>query len=117
MSESAKGARVTGNWGGAHVRLDAREGGASLEFDCARGEIGEPFETGADGRFDLPGTLTREGPGPIRIGRTPGAQSVRYVGRVEGRGMTLAVRLVANDQTLETYTLARGSEGRLWKCR
>jgi hypothetical protein len=31
--------------------------------------------------------------------------------------MTLAVRLVGSDQTPEAYTLTRGGEGRLWKCR
>src|SRR5436305_423769 len=61
MDEKAKGVRVTGTWGGAHVRLDAREDGTALEFDCAHGEIVEPFATDAEGRFGLPGTYTREG--------------------------------------------------------
>ena len=105
-----------GAWGGAHVRLNVRGGGAELEFDCARGEITAPFETDAAGRFDLPGTFRREG-ASIRVGKTPGSRPARYSGRVEGRAMTLTVKLTETDQTPDTYTLTRGSEGRLWKCR
>jgi hypothetical protein len=101
MDEKAKGVRVAGTWGGAHVRLDARADGAALEFDCAHGEIVEPFATDAEGRFDLP-----------RVSR-----AARYGGRVEGRAMTLTVTLTDNGQTLDTFALTRGSEGHLWKCR
>lgn len=111
------GGVAEGVWGGAHVRLNVREGGAELEFDCARGEISAPFETDAEGRFDLPGTFTRESHGPIRIGKMPSARPARYSGRVAGRTMTLGVKLADAAQPLETYTLSRGSEGRLWKCR
>jgi hypothetical protein len=106
-----------GLWGGAHVRLNVREDGAGLEFDCARGEISAPFKTDAEGRFDLPGTFTRQSPGPIRIGITPSAQPARYSGRVEGETMTLSLKLTGTDKALDTYTLTRGSEGRLRKCR
>ncbi|MFN2481264.1 MAG: hypothetical protein ABR554_07340 [Pyrinomonadaceae bacterium] len=111
-----EGGAVGGVWGGAHVRLSAREGGAALAFDCARGEITAPFKTDAEGRFDLPGTYTREAVS-IRIGKTPAARPARYSGRVEGQAMTLVVKLTDTDQSPGTYTLARGSEGRLWKCR
>ncbi len=106
-------------WGGPHVRLNVREGGggAELEFDCARGEIVEPLKPDADGRFDLPGTFTRQSPGPIRVGLTPSARPARYSGRVEGRTMTFSIKLTDTDQETETFTLTRGSEGRLWKCR
>jgi hypothetical protein len=117
MDEKAKGVRVAGTWGGAHVRLDARADGAALEFDCAHGEIVEPFATDAEGRFDLPGTYTREGPGPIRVGLPRVSRAARYGGRVEGRAMTLTVTLTDNGQTLDTFALTRGSEGHLWKCR
>lgn len=108
---------IEGMWGGAHVRLNVRAGGAELEFDCAHGEIGEPLKTDAEGRFDLPGTFTRQGPGPIRVGLTPAARPARYVGRVEGRTMTFSMKFTDREQETETFTLTRGSEGRLWKCR
>ncbi|MBC7929832.1 MAG: hypothetical protein H7Z38_04615 [Rubrivivax sp.] len=104
-------------WGGDHVRLSEREGGAALEFDCARGEISETLKTDAEGHFDLPGTFTRESPGPIRVGVTPVARPARYVGRVEGRTMTFRVKLTDTKQETEVFTLTRASEGRLWKCR
>jgi hypothetical protein len=118
MSKRTKEGEVSeGVWGGAHVRLNVSAGGAALEFDCADGEIGETLKTDAGGRFDLPGTYTREGPGPIRIEHPRVSSPVRYVGRVEGRTMTLSVKFTGADQATQTFTLTRGSEGRLWKCR
>ncbi|MDT7807903.1 MAG: hypothetical protein QOJ70_1716 [Acidobacteriota bacterium] len=106
-----------GAWGGDHVRLRVSESGGVLEFDCAHGQIGVPFTTDADGRFDLQGTYTSEGPGPIRIGHLPTASPARYTGRVEGATMTLGVRLANSDESLGAYTLTRGVAGRVWKCR
>jgi len=106
-----------GIWGGPHVRLSMSEGAIQVEFDCAHGTINAPLGTDAQGRFDIPGTFVREGPGPIRVGRTPGARSARYSGRIEGKTMTLSVNLTEPDEALGTYTLTQGSEGRLWKCR
>ena len=37
---------------------------ASLDFDCARGTIEGPITPNEQGRFDVPGTSVREGPGP-----------------------------------------------------
>jgi len=94
MTERAREGRVAeGVWGGAHLRLSVSGEAAQLEFDCAHGEISVPFLLDAEGRFDLAGTYTREGPGPIRIGREPTARPARYAGRVEGQRMTLSVRL------------------------
>ena len=118
MSKQTTEGRVgAGIWGGMHVRMTVREDGAALEFDCAHGEIGAALKMDAEGRFDLPGTLTREGPGPIRVGITPAARPARYVGRVEGRTMTLDLTITGAGQDAQTFTLTRGSEGRLWKCR
>ena len=114
----AKAGRVAeGLWGGAHLRMDVSGGGATLEFDCAHGAITAPFETDSEGRFDLPGTYTREGPGPIRIGREPSARPARYAGRAEGERLTLNVKLEGSDESLGVYSLARGDEGRVVKCR
>jgi len=112
-----EGRVAKGLWGGAHLRMSVNGAGAHLEFDCAHGEISAPFRIDAEGRFDLAGTYTREGPGPIRIGREPTARPARYAGRVEGGRMTLSVRLEGADKPLGEYTLARGDEGRVVKCR
>lgn len=106
-----------GSWGGNHLRLSVRGDGADLEFDCAHGSISAPFVLDAEGGFDLPGTYTREGPGPIRIGREPTARPARYAGRVEDSRMTLTVKLEGSDKSLANYTLTRGDEGRVVKCR
>ncbi len=105
-----------GTWGGPHVRLQVREGGAEIEFDCAHGEIGAALTTDAEGRFDLPGTFAREG-GPVHVGRERSGRPARYSGRIEGQTLTLTVRLTDTDQALDTFTLTHNSEGRLWKCR
>ncbi|MFL6257424.1 MAG: hypothetical protein ACJ74T_20660 [Pyrinomonadaceae bacterium] len=113
-----KTGRVTeGAWGGSHLRMNVNSDGASLDFDCANGQIAAPFETDSEGRFDLPGTYTREGPGPIRIGREPTARPARFAGRVEGEQMTLSVTLEGSEKPLSEYTLTRGNEGRIVKCR
>ena len=105
-----------GVWGGAHVRLNVTASGGQIEFDCAHGEINEAFKTDSDGRFDVAGTLTREG-GPIRLDHPRPSRAARYVGRVEGATMTLNVKFTGTEETTESYTLMRGSGGRLWKCR
>jgi hypothetical protein len=112
-----EGRVAEGLWGGARLRLSVTGEGAQLEFDCAHGAISVPLRIDAGGRFDLPGTYTREGPGPIRIGRVPAARPARYAGRVEGARMTLSVRLEGADKPLGEYTLKRGAEGRIVKCR
>jgi hypothetical protein len=112
-----EGRVAEGLWGGAHLRMSVGRESAQLEFDCASGRIGAPFEVDSEGRFDLPGTYTRHGPGPIRVGREPTARPARYAGRVEGGRMTLSVRLEGADKPLGEYTLARGKEGRVVKCR
>jgi hypothetical protein len=112
-----EGRVAEGLWGGARLRMSVGREGADLEFDCARGRIGAPFEVDPEGRFDLPGTYTRQGPGPIRVGREPTARPARYAGRVEGGRMTLSVRLEGADKPLGEYTLARGEAGRVVKCR
>lgn len=118
MSERAKEGRVAeGMWGGLHLRVSVSADAAQLEFDCAHGEISVPFQIDAEGNFDLSGTYTREGPGPIRIGREPSARPARYAGHVEGERMTLSVRLEGADKPLGEYSLLRGAAGRIVKCR
>lgn len=117
MVRTEEGRVAEGLWGGAHLRMNVTGEGAVLEFDCASGQIGAPFVIDSEGRFDLPGTYTRQGPGPIRIGREPSARPARYAGRVEGGRLTLSVKLEGADKSLGEYTLTRGSEGRVVKCR
>ena len=104
-------------WGGPHVRLVITSKGAEVEFDCAHGEIKAPVKGDAQGRFDLPGTFVRERGGPIRSDDAATGEPARYSGRIEGDKMTLTLTLADSNQKLDDFTLTRGSDGRLWKCK
>lgn len=104
-------------WGGPHVRLVITSKGAEVEFDCAHGEIKAPVKGDAQGRFDLPGTFVRERGGPVRSDETVSGEPVRYSGKIEGDKMTLTITLADSNQKLDDFTLTRGSDGRLWKCK
>ncbi|HEV2860922.1 MAG TPA: hypothetical protein VGX48_07955 [Pyrinomonadaceae bacterium] len=109
----------TGTWGGRGVVLVVTDEGASVEFDCAHGTIEGRIELDADGRFEVAGTFVPEG-GPTSVPADGPAKEknikARYIGRVEGRKMTLDVKLpetVGGDGAL---TLTHGQEPRLEKC-
>ena len=103
-------------WGGEHLRLVMKAGGADLEFDCAHGEITVPVKPNAQGHFDLQGTFQREG-GPVRSDGASNGRTARYVGQIDHDTMTFQIHLTSPDETTETFTLTRGNEGRLRKCR
>jgi hypothetical protein len=104
-------------WGGEHVRVEFNDGEARVEFDCAHGTITDPLKTDSDGRFDLKGTYVREGPGPIRLNVPRVSQPARYSGTIKGDEMALSVTLNTTSEEIGTFTLSRGSQGRIWKCR
>lgn len=120
MSEPSKRESTplaAGLWGGEHVRLDVREGGAEIEYDCAHGTLAAPLVPDSGGRFEVVGTHVREGPGPIRLNVPRVGHPARYAGVVTGDQMTLTVTLTDKGEEIGRFTLARGSEGRLRKCR
>lgn len=117
-SGAAKGERLApGAWGGDHIRMEVSEAGAALEFDCAHGAIDKPIALDSEGRFDLKATYTVERGGPVRRDSPPPVRPARYSGRVSGDTLTLTVTLTDTDEDAGTYTLTRGSEGRVFKCR
>jgi hypothetical protein len=103
-------------WGGEHVNLVMKSGGADLEFDCAHGKITAPVKPNAQGHFDLQGTFHREG-GPVRLDGPTAGQPVRYVGQMNNDTITFQIHFTSPDETSESFTLTRGREGRLRKCR
>jgi hypothetical protein len=103
-------------WGGDHVRLVTKPGGGDLEFDCAHGDLTEELKPDANGDFDIAGTFSREG-GPTRSDEKSNGRAVRYVGRITQNSMTFKITFKDSNETSETFTLTRGSEGRLRKCR
>ncbi|SRR5712691_5729311 len=108
---------ATGPWGGPHVALEVKEAGATVEYDCAHGEISEALRLDAAGRFQAKGTHSPEHGGPTRDGETPVRRPASYSGTVKGREMRLTVTLADPAETLGTFELVQGSEGDLVKCR
>jgi hypothetical protein len=107
-------ALAAGTWGGDHVVLHVSDKGGELDFDCANGRITEPIAPDGDGQFDVKGTYATEHGGPVRDD-DPGAAPVRYKGKVGGDTMTLSI--VRKDDTVGPFTLTRGREVNLTKCR
>ena len=93
------------------------ESSATIEFDCAHGQIDGPLVTDRRGRFDLKGTYAREHGGPVRDNEQSAGQPVRYSGWTDGKKMTLTVTLAGQKEMIGTFNLTRGGEGRIFKCR
>ncbi len=109
------GLLAPGVWGGEHVTLTVSSTDATIEFDCAHGTLAGPIRL-AGGAFDAAGTYVQEHGGPIRVDEVVVVQPARYVGRVDGRSMSLDVRLLDGSRDLGRYTLTRGASGRVLKC-
>ncbi len=105
----------TGTWGGDHIRLEVEANSATIEYDCAHGTIEGPLTVDANGRFSLRGTHTPERGGPIRADEQPQAQPAKFVGSVSGNKMTLTLKLEGAED--ETFTLEKGKEANLFKCK
>ncbi len=95
-----------GTWGAAHISVNVGESSATIEFDCAHGQIDGPLATDRRGRFDLKGTYAQSA-----------GQPARYTGWTDGKKMTLTVTLAGRKEVIGTFNLARGGGGRIFKCR
>ena len=103
-----------GTWGGDHATLVIQPTTATIEFDCAHGQLSAPIvlERGA---FDVAGVFVAEHGGPIRVDEVLAQRPARYSGTVDGGRMTLRVRL-DDGQDLGTYVLTQNTTGRVLKC-
>jgi hypothetical protein len=108
---------LKGQWGGPHLSMSVGESVATVEYDCAHGQIDGPLLVDENGRFDLNGTLWREHGGPSRINEEPESEPARYTGWTDGSRMTLTVMLVDKKESAGKFELAVGSAGKLFKCR
>ncbi len=104
-----------GVWGGEHINIDVAEQSATIEYDCAHGVIEGPLTVDANGRFKLRGTHTPERGGPIRADEQQQSHPANYVGSISGNKMTLTLKLKGAED--ETFTLEKGKQGDLFKCR
>jgi hypothetical protein len=105
----------TGLWGGEHIRVDVGTKSATIEYDCAHGVIEGPLTVDTRGRFNLRGTHTPERGGPIRAGEQERSQPATYTGSISGDTMTLTLKLAGSED--ETFTLQKGKEAELFKCK
>lgn len=107
----------TGNWGGQHISLEVTGTGGKLEFDCAHGEINSKIVLDKQRRFSISGTYVEEHGGPIRQSDRPQSQSVLYIGQLTGNKMKLTIKHGDTKKVIGTFTLTRGQEAFIVKCR
>lgn len=105
----------TGVWGGQHINLVVGEKSATIEYDCASGVIQGPLVVDRDGNFNLRGIHRMERGGPVRADEKPNEIPATYTGSIKGNTMTLTLKLSDSDE--ETFTLEKGKEGELFKCK
>ena len=104
-----------GNWGGPHINMNVGAKSAMIEYDCASGVIQGPLIVDRDGNFNLRGIHRIERGGPVRADEKPNEVPATYTGSIKGNTMTLNLRLSDSDE--ETFTLEKGKEGELFKCK
>ena len=105
-----------GEWGGTHISMNVGEQSATIEYDCAHGEIPGPLNIDGEGKFELAGTFTPERGGPVRADETSRAQPATYSGTISGSKMTLTMKVKGSDDA-ETFTLEKGKPADLFKCK
>jgi hypothetical protein len=106
-----------GTWGGQHIKIVVENGSATVEYDCANGTINGPLNLDRSGKFSLSGTHVSERGGPIRLNMPRKGQAAQFTGWTDGKKMTLTVKLSDSKEDLGTFTLEKGSDGRLRKCK
>ncbi len=108
---------ATGVWGGQHIRAEVTDRGADIEFDCAHGAIDQPIVLDGKGSFDVKGKFNTEHPGPVRKDEESNDRLARYVGHVKDQELTLTITDAGTKETIGSFTLTHGSDGRIMKCR
>jgi hypothetical protein len=106
---------ATGVWGGQHINIQVGEKSAAIEYDCASGVIDGPLVVDSSGNFKLRGKHRVERGGPVRADEQPNEQPATYTGAINGNTMTLILKV--NDSDEETFTLEKGKQGELFKCK
>ena len=106
----------TGLWGGDHINLTVGETRSRIELDCAHGEIPTALMIDSRGAFSVVGTYVFERGGPIQEDDPEEVHTAVYAGSVTRNRMQLTIRTTGPDVLVGTYTLTRGTPGRLLKC-
>src|SRR5580704_7745588 len=72
-----------GTWGGEHIRMEVNDGGADIEFDCAKGSISQRLQLDDKGRFNVQGIYIAETPAPVSVDGSTGIKAT-YIGTLNG---------------------------------
>ena len=107
---------AAGVWGGDHIAMTITESSVHVELDCAHGDVPNPIAIDAHDQFAIAGTFVREHGGPIRVGEPSDSHPAMYTGSVSSNTMTLTIQQTDTNQTIGTFTLVRGTQGRVVKC-
>ena len=107
---------ASGVWGGQHINIKVGAKSATIEYDCASGVIDGPLVVDSDGNFKLRGTHTMQRGGPVRADEAPRKAPATYTGSIKGNTMTLTMKLDDSSDE-ETFTLERGKDGELFRCK
>lgn len=116
ISQPQERRMAEGSWGGDQVNIKVEANTATIEYSCAHGTISGPLVLDANGSFKLDGTHTRERGGPTRSDENANAKPAIYTGTINGKTMTLTVKLKDTDETIGTFKVVLGEEARLFRC-
>ena len=106
---------LAGTWGGDHITLSVGDA-THLELDCAHGDIAGPLTIDGRRQFSVTGTFVFEHGGPVRIDEPPDLHPARFSGSVTDNSMVLMISLTDSSQTIGTFSLRHGADGRVFKC-
>jgi hypothetical protein len=116
-SNTAMSDSIIGSWGGKHISIEITGQGANIEFDCAHAKINEKITLDKRNRFAASGTYVEERGGPIRLNEQSNGFAAKFIGQIKGKQMTLTIKRKDNNKIIGTFTLIRGEEPFLVKCR
>lgn len=105
-----------GEWGGTGIAMTVTDNGTSIQFDCAAGTVTRRIRVKRDGSFIAEGTLTRNGPGPVRRDSQPTGRAVIYKGKVKRNSMSLTVSDAKTGEKLSDHALTAGGAANLHRC-
>jgi hypothetical protein len=114
QSGKSKKTVASGLWGGPHLRMEVTASGAELEFDCGTASISEPLTLDADNHFRASGSYKVGDFGPTR--EDARAQDAVFTGALDGDTLKMEMAVAGREQP-QKFTLTRGREPKLFKCK
>jgi hypothetical protein len=108
---------ATGSWGGPDVGIVATARGATIQFVCAHGVIGDRIVPDANGDFSATGTYDFEH--TVIVAGQPASDShaARYDGQISGSTMRLSTTLLDTKQVFGPFPATLGTAGPSSRCQ